>query len=91
MLVLLICFGGHFSEMFDRWEHTLQTGNDADYAAVVIAVVAGASLASIGVAFRLFSKSQCTDFRPALRAESLPPVLFVVVPLAPSPPLSLRI
>lgn len=90
-MVLLICFGGHFSEMIDRWDHTLQTGNDIDYTAVVIAVAAGAILTSIGLAFRFFSKSKCTDFRPTLRAGSLPPVLSAVVSLTPSPPFSLRI
>lgn len=39
---LLICFVCPLLEVFDRWDHTLQTGNDGEYMAVVLALCVGA-------------------------------------------------
>jgi hypothetical protein len=33
-LVLAICFVCPLIEMFDHWDHTIQTGNDTEYALV---------------------------------------------------------
>lgn len=46
MLILAICFVCHISEMFDQWDHTLQTGNDTEYTFVILALC-------VGVAFSL--------------------------------------
>src|SRR3979411_1752798 len=43
-LVLAICIVCPAIEMFDHWDHTLQTGQDTEYAFVVLALCAGASL-----------------------------------------------
>jgi len=40
-LVLAICFFCQVSEMFDQWDHTLQTGNDTEYTFVIIALCVG--------------------------------------------------
>jgi hypothetical protein len=40
-VVLAICFGGPLVEMFDRWDHTLQTGDDTEYTFVVLALCVG--------------------------------------------------
>ena len=40
-LVLAICFFCHTAEMFDQWDHTLQTGNDTEYTFVVLALCVG--------------------------------------------------
>lgn len=45
-LVLLICLVCPLVEMFDHWDHTLQTGNDTEYSLVALAL-------SIGVAYSL--------------------------------------
>src|SRR5215475_4436364 len=38
-LGLILC--GHLTELFDRWDHTLTTGNDVDYSIVLLAASAG--------------------------------------------------
>lgn len=40
-LVLLTCLVCPLAEMFDHWDHTLQTGNDTEYALVVLALCIG--------------------------------------------------
>jgi len=40
-MVLAICLGGQVAEIFDQWDHTLQTGNDTEYAFVVLALCVG--------------------------------------------------
>src|SRR5260370_18620176 len=42
-LVLAICFVCPFLEMFDHWDHTIQTGHDTEYALVVLALCVGAA------------------------------------------------
>jgi len=44
-LVLAICFVCPVVEMFDQWDHTIQTGNDTEYALVVVALCIGTSYA----------------------------------------------
>lgn len=39
---LLICFVCPVLEVFDHWDRTLQTGNDGEYTAVVLALCVGA-------------------------------------------------
>jgi hypothetical protein len=45
-MILAICLVCHISEMFDQWDHTLQTGNDTEYTFVILALC-------VGVAFSL--------------------------------------
>ena len=40
-LVLAICLVCQVAEMFDQWDHTLQTGNDTEYSFVVLALCVG--------------------------------------------------
>jgi hypothetical protein len=40
-LVLFICLVCPLVEMFDNWDHTIQTGNDTEYALVILALCAG--------------------------------------------------
>lgn len=44
--ILAICLVCHISEMFDQWDHTLQTGNDTEYTFVILALC-------VGIAFSL--------------------------------------
>jgi hypothetical protein len=39
--VLLTCFICSLVETFDKWDHTIQTGNDTEYALVVLALCVG--------------------------------------------------
>ena len=41
ILVLGVMLGGHVTELFDHWDHTLQTGRDVDYTVVIIAACVG--------------------------------------------------
>ena len=40
-LVLAICLVCPLVELFDHWDHTIQTGNDTEYALVVLALCVG--------------------------------------------------
>jgi hypothetical protein len=40
-LVLAICLVCPLVELFDHWDHTMQTGNDTEYALVVLALCVG--------------------------------------------------
>ena len=44
LLVLALCCGGQLSELFDRWDKTLQTGTDVDYSIAMIAAIAGTAV-----------------------------------------------
>jgi hypothetical protein len=41
--VLVICLVCPILEMFDNWDHTLQTGNDTEYTFVLLALCVGAA------------------------------------------------
>lgn len=41
-LLLLVCLCAQVAEIFDFWDHTLQTGNDIEYSLVIVVLVAGA-------------------------------------------------
>jgi hypothetical protein len=40
-LVLTICLACPLVEMFDYWDHAIQTGNDTEYSLVVLALCVG--------------------------------------------------
>ncbi len=40
-LVLFTCLVCPVVEMFDQWDHTIQTGNDIEYALVILALCVG--------------------------------------------------
>ena len=90
-IVILVCLGCYFSELFDGWDHMLQTGYDIDYNIAFVAVLTGAVLTFIGVAFKLVSKARRIAFRSCLCAVRVRVVFFLGVLPTPSPPLSLRI
>ena len=57
-IVLFTCLMCPLVELFDIWDHTIQTGNDAEYALVVLALC-------VGVAYsfaRFFFKSALLGF-----------------------------
>jgi hypothetical protein len=95
MIVLLTCLVCPVLEMFDQWDHTLQTGNDTEYTVVLLALCVGVvyTLARLIVGLRsgLSSISVGPD-SPRIQ-DSL---LFLIHPMAlgfasGSPPLNLRI
>lgn len=89
LLILAAMLGGHFTELFDRWDHTLRTGKDADYAIVLVAACAGLAVAAAKVLMALvallFNFEVSTPapagfaddaFAPALCTGPSPPLLF---------------
>lgn len=95
-IVLLICLVCPLVEMFDRWDHTLQSGNDTEYALVVLALCVGVAYSIVrfipGFSLRGFLaeslSNSCSD-------KTLPSALIkcsLVIPISISPPtLALRI
>ena len=94
-LILAICFVCPIVEMFDYWDHTIQTGSDTEYALVVLALCVGVAysfariikqaLALCISAFASLSSPQSVSRQPHL---SLTSRLFDVVT---PPPLEIRI
>ena len=95
IIALLVCFICPILELFDSWDHTAQTGNDTEYAVVVVGLCVGVAY-SLG---RLLLRTQVLrrSLRPlghsdngALASEIV--LLFCLPEVASSPPsLSLRI
>ena len=94
-LVLVVCLVCPLAEMFDQWDHTLQTGNDSEYALVILALC-------VGVSFLLkrlipFLTLPDTAIEAAHVRHACPLVLcatqwFSVIPVHESPPtIALRI
>jgi hypothetical protein len=57
-LVLAICLVCPLVEMFDHWDHTVQTGNDTEYTFVILALCVGALYTLARTALRMSRSSQ---------------------------------
>ena len=94
-LVLAICLVGPLVEVFDNWDHTIQTGNDTEYALVALALCVGVAYSFARFIFRsaplgfvgktVFASFALKSFLSTPWSFSL--LLFDVT----SPPLPLRI
>jgi hypothetical protein len=96
IVILVTCLVCPFVEMFDHWDHTIQTGNDTEYALVVLALC-------VGVAYsfaRFIFKSELLGFVAKSVFASCPQKSFFPAPCiftlllfdaTNSPPLPLRI
>ncbi len=92
LAILLICLWGHVSELFDTWDHTLQTGRDIEYSTVIVVLVVGAIIVAAGRALSLFRRRAVTSPFVSLLIGTVQSPLTAPVFLTPSPPpLSLRI
>jgi hypothetical protein len=95
MIVLLICVVCPVLETFDHWDHTIQTGQDTEYALVVLALCVGVVYALARLVVSLGPRlSFITDVPnlPGIRGS----LLFLIHPIAldsasGSSPLNLRI
>ena len=96
-IVLLTCFVCPLVELFDQWDHTLQTGNDTEYTLVLFALCIGIVFTLIRLSIALFSNvfvlSTSTVLR--LRLRRSPFFCFagalLLASATGSPPLNLRI
>ena len=95
-VILVTCIVCPIVDMFDNWDHALQTGNETEYALVVLALCIGVaySFARFTLALDLFRHAG--DFVSKLYTLKLFPFAlqgaFFVSPIPLSPPaLALRI
>lgn len=93
MVVLAICLLCHVAEVFDQWDHTLQTGDDTEYTFVVIALCAGIAYSLKWfvppVALREIRSGIPSGLcpSPVLRAEAFRPFAVLIPASPPSSPL----
>ncbi len=94
-IALAICVVCPLVDLFDQWDHALQTGNDTEYPLVILALCVGAAFVLGRLLVTLTPNLPLSSIRYALQfaLNSLP---FIIRPTASSlasasPPLSLRI
>jgi hypothetical protein len=95
VIALAICLVCPLVDLFDQWDHALQTGNDSEYPLVILALCVGLVLALGRLIPALSMNLQASSIRSVL-PTALHSMLFSVRPAAlalasASPPLSLRI
>jgi len=95
-IALLICFVCPVMELFDYWDHTIQTGNDTEYTLVVLALCIGIVFAVVRLAITILSN--LAVFSAGSRPPSVQNARLSVIASAAfaaassaSPPLNLRI
>ena len=88
-LIMVVCVGSCVSEIFDHWDHTLQTGHDTESTLVMLASLAGAVLVMARVVAARAPRACPLFDMPCLCSEAggIPQA----ITSGPSPPLSLRI
>jgi hypothetical protein len=95
-IVLLTCVVCPVLELFDRWDHTVQTGNDTEYNFVVVGLCVGVAYAFarfvlgfplLESATPLVSNLRNSESQSSGRRSSF---FFIPIPLSP-PILALRI
>jgi hypothetical protein len=95
VLVLLTCLVCPVLEMFDNWDHTLQTGNDTEYALVLLTLCVGAVYVLARLVVTLSRRLSATSGSAAAQcSERSLTFLIPLLRLSPalgSPPLNLRI
>ena len=91
-LFLFTCLVSPLVEMFDDWDHTLQTGNDTVYTFVVLGLCIGASYTLVRAALGLIASSRSQrartphGFLEAFSVSSLGRI--IKASLSASPPLT---
>lgn len=88
-LIMVVCLGSCVSEIFDHWDHTMQTGHDMESTLVMLASLAGAVLVMARVVASTAPRACPACIPPFSRSEAggIPQV----ITSGPSPPLSLRV
>jgi hypothetical protein len=94
-LVLAACLGCPVIEMFDRWDNTIQTGNDTEYALVVVALCVGVAYLIARFMPKLTLPGSIVEAFSSARAQVIFPALgnlrsAVLIPVSP-PTLLLRV
>jgi hypothetical protein len=90
-VALAICFVCQVAEIFDQWDHTLQTGDDTEYTFVILALCVG-----IGYSLKWFiprialpeSQTEAIMYRRCRLFFSVLDSWTSAVPIPASPPLA---
>ena len=89
LLVVAVLLSTQVSELFDTWDHTLETGNDIEFSLTVVALCVGACVWFASLLWRCFPRL----VSKVHSAFSNPPLLLSpwaqekhCGPLSPSPP-----
>lgn len=94
-IALAICLVCPLVDLFDQWDHALQTGNDSEYPLVILALCVGIALVLGRLIITLSPNTPVSSVRSALQSalNSLSCLIAPVELVAGlgSPPLSLRI
>jgi len=95
-VVLFTCLVCPLVEMFDHWDHTIQTGNDIEYALVILALCVGVAYTFTRIVSRFRLLKSAADVVSNLDAHQPLPSggrgSFFVIPIPlTSSPLALRI
>src|SRR5579864_4592501 len=95
VIALGICFVCPLVDMFDQWDHALQTGNDSEYPLVILALCVGIAFALGRLIVTLSPNFPASSISYVLQCalnsfpfSDRPPALALA---SASPPLSLRI
>jgi len=94
-MALTICLVCPLVDLFDQWDHVLQTGHDTEYPLVVLALCVGAAFVLARLIISLSPNLLLSNIRYALQS-CLNSFLSLMRPAtlalaSTSPPLSLRI
>jgi hypothetical protein len=95
-VILVTCLVCPLVEIFDNWDHTMQTGNDTEYALVVLALCVGVAYSFARFVFRSAPHSfgPTSVFTSSILKSYLSPAssfTFLLFDATSPPPLPLRI
>jgi hypothetical protein len=89
-IVLLTCVVCPMLELFDHWDHAVQTGNDAEYNFLLLGLCVGAAYVFarfiFGFPLLKFATLLLSDLRASgsLSSGRRPSLFFIPIPLSPS-------
>ena len=91
-VALLICLVCPLLEVFDHWDNTLQTGNDTEYALVILSLCIGSAFCVARLILTIHRQICFNSLTGFSGIFSLPSsIKFPFLSLVASPPFSLRI
>src|SRR6266851_2977359 len=76
IVILVTCFVCPLVDMFDNWDHAMQTGNDTEYALVVLGLCIGVAFSFTRVVLRFALLRFVEDLGSKMYASKLLPFAF---------------
>ena len=95
VIALVVCFVCPVLEMFDQWDHTLQTGYETEYTLVLLALCVG-MVCALARLIAVLSRNSSAAIVMSIACNLNGSPLFMIRPIAldsasGSPPLNIRI